>query len=351
MGWYHCVQMLDMERRLCPTAVLRHVVEPWYLSGAGHGSPGSAEFHAWREEVERKYGVAFHASVADVPPPREGEVRMGLVSGRTADNPVFFRGCLGIGCTTIMLEKPGATTVGELEEMRDLAGKAGASVWMGFNKNVSAYISRSRELAAKIAGASIELWHSNTFANTEEALGECFERNAEGMLKNMVIHELAVLVTFYGVSVETLDEVVADTDFSSCRTLIGPSGRQWTDFDKLKFTVKTIDGARVTVAAERCGRLPRSMSIVGGPDGTEAGRFFMPDEATSDNIPVLEAKVGPAVSYFFTQDPDYGTLKERIAQSCLTGEAPDGVPSIDIGVETLRLAEHLMPALRSQLNS
>ena len=32
-------------------------------------------------------------------------------------------------------------------------------------------------------------------------LGECFERNAEGMLKNMTIHEIALLVSFYDVSV------------------------------------------------------------------------------------------------------------------------------------------------------
>eukprot|EP01048_Picozoa_sp_COSAG05_P000984 COSAG05_NODE_31_length_28416_cov_170.150652_7_plen_83_part_00 len=38
--------------------------------------------------------------------------------------------------------------------------------------------------------------HNNDYALEE--LDECFERNAEGMLKNMAVHELALAVTHYG---------------------------------------------------------------------------------------------------------------------------------------------------------
>jgi MFS superfamily sulfate permease-like transporter len=41
---------------------------------------------------------------------------------------------------------------------------------------------------------------NNPYENTLASLGECFERNAEGMLKNMAIHELALPVSFYEVS-------------------------------------------------------------------------------------------------------------------------------------------------------
>ena len=52
------------------------------------------------------------------------------------------------------------------------------------------------EFERKTPGASTTFVHLNAY-KTEE-LGECFERNAEGMLKNMAIHELAVLATYYG---------------------------------------------------------------------------------------------------------------------------------------------------------
>ena len=38
------------------------------------------------------------------------------------------------------------------------------------------------------------------------------------MLKNMAVHELALLVSFYGVSVETIKSVKADKAFSKCET-------------------------------------------------------------------------------------------------------------------------------------
>lgn len=43
---------------------------------------------------------------------------MFLISGRTADNPGLLSQCIEHGCTTIYLEKPGATTVKELEDMK-----------------------------------------------------------------------------------------------------------------------------------------------------------------------------------------------------------------------------------------
>ena len=55
-----------------------------------------------------------------------------------------------------------------------------------------------------------------------ESLGECLERNAEGMLKNMAIHELALLASFYDVTVENIESVSVDKEFSSLQTLKGP---------------------------------------------------------------------------------------------------------------------------------
>jgi hypothetical protein len=53
--------------------------------------------------------------------------------------------------------------------------------------------------------------------------------------------------------------------------------------------------------------------------------------------------------YFFSQDPDYITVKERVAALCATGAEATGIATIDIAVETLRVAEYLTPTLQEQL--
>ena len=87
------------------------------------------------------------------------------------------------GVSHVFLEKPGAPTVDELGRMKDDCAKKGATIWMGFNKNVTAYVTKGREALAKVPGGDFTLVHHNAYKADE--LGECFERNAEGMLKNM----------------------------------------------------------------------------------------------------------------------------------------------------------------------
>ena len=43
---------------------------------------------------------------------------MCLIAGRTNDNPKLFKECVDQGAKVIYLEKPGAPTVAELQEMR-----------------------------------------------------------------------------------------------------------------------------------------------------------------------------------------------------------------------------------------
>uniref|UniRef100_A0A7S1Y3R9 Gfo/Idh/MocA-like oxidoreductase N-terminal domain-containing protein n=1 Tax=Grammatophora oceanica TaxID=210454 RepID=A0A7S1Y3R9_9STRA len=354
MGWYHAEQLLANK---CAGAKLQYVVEPWYMNPASKGTPGYSEFQEWKTTQETTNGIQFYQHVSDVPTASEKEddskVRklMAIISARTADNPKLFQECLKINCHTIFLEKPGAPSVGELESMRDAAKEAGTMVYMGFNKNVSSYVQRTRDLAAATTqgdeeSCNVTFLHNNSYK--QEELPECFERCAEGMLKNMAIHELAILATFYNVSVDTIATVQADADYSSCQTLTGPSsGKPFTDFDKLKFQITTKAGVSINVAADRCG----GDDSVGIVESEKEGlaRFTMPDETTVANIPTLEAEFPGAMPYFFTQDPDYREIKERVAQSCLSGEPATGVATMDIGIESLKLAEYLTPLLQEQL--
>lgn len=328
----------------CPSASLDYIIEPWFLGG-GKDSPAGQDFATWQSEAEAKYGVKFATALSDLPPPVAP--RLALISGRTADNPRLLTESIANGAKCIYLEKPGAPTVAELEKMKSEAEAAGVEVLMGYNKNVCKYVRKTREFASANPGSHVTFVSNNAYENTPESLGECFERNAEGMLKNMAIHELALLVSFYDVTVDNIAEVMADKEFSSMQTLPGPSGKMFTDFDKIKFTIKTKNGNEVSVQADRCGGTDSFATVT--KDGNEIFRYYMPDEEDKKHVKELEKKYPTAMPYFFTQDPDYITVKERVAKHTVDGSTAEGVATIGIAVETLKVAEYLTPILQEQL--
>eukprot|EP00550_Attheya_septentrionalis_P006766 CAMPEP_0198295256 /NCGR_PEP_ID=MMETSP1449-20131203/26743_1 /TAXON_ID=420275 /ORGANISM="Attheya septentrionalis, Strain CCMP2084" /LENGTH=398 /DNA_ID=CAMNT_0043995501 /DNA_START=44 /DNA_END=1240 /DNA_ORIENTATION=- len=341
MGWYHAIQMLEKK---CPSASLDYIVEPWFM-GAGGDGPGGEDFKKFQAEAESDFGVKFATSLGELPAP--AAPRLTLISGRTGDNPKLLTESIANGAKCIYLEKPGAPTVAELQQMKDEAEAAGVEVLMGYNKNVCKYVRKTREFASTIPGSHVTFVSNNAYENTPESLGECFERNAEGMLKNMAIHELALLVSFYDVSVENIASVTADKEFSSMQTLAGPSGKEWTDFDKIKFTITTKTGTEVSVQADRCGGTDSFATVT--TKGEEVFRYYMPDDEDRQLVEELTAKYPTAMPYFFTQDPDYITVKERVAKHTVSGEEAEGVATIGVAVETLRVAEYLTPMLQEQL--
>jgi len=345
MGWYHAVQMLKDK---CPSAKLCYIVEPWFM-GAGSSGPGGPEFAEFQKETEEEHGVVFAKSLDDLPDVPEGGSRLALISGRTGDNPRLLGEAIKAGCKTIYLEKPGAPTVAELETMKTEAADASVTVLMGYNKNVCKYVTKVREYASTVDDGHVTFVSNNTYAPTAESLGECFERNAEGMLKNMAIHELALLVSFYEVSVDNIASVEADKEFSSMQTLAGPSGKEWTDFDKIKFTITTKTGKKVSVQADRCGGDTSYATVTKASTSEELFRHSMPDEEDLANVSTLENEYPGAMAYFFSQDPDYITVKDRVAAFCATGVEATGVATIDIACETLKVAEYLVPELQQQL--
>merc|ERR1712071_715860 len=128
----------------------------------------------------------------------------------------------------------------------------------------------------------------------------------------------------------------------------GPSGKDFTDFDKAKFTLRTKTGKSVSVQADRCGG-DVSYAMVTDAAGKELFRHSMPDAEDEANVAVLEAKYPGAMPYFFSQDPDYTTVKGRVANFCANGVEATGVATIEIACETLKVAEYLTPTLREQL--
>ena len=89
-----------------------------------------------------------------------------------------LREVIEAGCTAVYLEKPGAPTVAELEDMKKYAAEKKVPVYMGYNKNVTPYVRKALEEAKKAPGSVTTYVHNNAY--TEAELPECFERNAEG---------------------------------------------------------------------------------------------------------------------------------------------------------------------------
>lgn len=344
MGWYHAVQILEGR---VDHAKLSYIVEPW-LMGPGATGPGGPEFAGFQKKTEDEHGVVFCKSLSELPESSGDGNRLALISGRTTDNPRLLTEAIKAGCKTVYLEKPGAPTVQELETMRKKAADKGVTVLMGYNKNVSKYVTKTREFASSVKEARVTFVSNNTYKPTVNSLGECFERNSEGMLKNMAIHELALLVTFYDVSVENIESVKVDKEFSSMQTLQGPSGKEWTDFDKIKFLIKTKNGKEVSVQADRCGG-DVSYATVADKDGEEIFRCEMPDDDDRTNVSLLQEKYPGAMPYFFSQDPDYIIVKDRVADYCANNTEASGIATIDVACETLKVAEYLVPLLQNQL--
>ncbi|CAM9359753.1 unnamed protein product, partial [Heterosigma akashiwo] len=327
MGWYHAKQVLDGD---IPSASLKAVVEPWFLGGGASSPPGQT-FAAWKAEVEGAGSTSFHANVADL---TFGPTDLALVAGRTADNPRLLREIVDKGCKFIYLEKPGAPTVAELEGMAQYAEANGARVFMGYNKNVTKYVKLARDFETQTPGAVTTFIHNNAYK--PEELGECFERNCEGMLKNMAVHELALLVTYYDVTVDNIDSVTFDEEYTSCQTING-----FTDFDKIGFTIATKSGKTVSVKANRCGG-SYSNAIV-EVNGTEAFKSVTPDEELEKVVAEKQAAHPSYMPYFFLQHDDYVTLKESVSKHIADGldGYPEGIATIAIAIDTLKVAESL----------
>jgi len=334
MGWYHMTQLLDMKN-----VNMKAVVEPFFMNPdlCPKMPPAFAELVT----KTSKLGVQFAKSVEELP--RFEKKTVCLVAGRTADNPKFFQKCLDNGASCVYLEKPGAPSVAELKDMKAAAEIFGTTVYLGYNKNVTPYVTKALAKAKTIKQSRVSFVHNNSYQENE--LTECFERNSEGLLKNMAVHELALLVTFFGVTVETIKEfkVFRDKSVSHKLTL----GKR-TDFSKASFQITTTDNTIVGVRANRCGGNVSWATVLDNRN-KEVARFEFPDAQTQSKVDA-QAKADPEMMpYFFVQSDDYLELKKRVVDACLTGKPAEGVATITVAIEALKLAEYATEKLNKEL--
>ena len=126
MGWYHLTQLLS-DARLAPYVNVVSVVEPFFMNPKLCVNVPTA-FSEYVDMTSNQYGVSFVKSIDEVPDLSKSEYSLCLIAGRTGDNPRLFRECVAKGAKVIYLEKPGASSVQELQEMKDLADFNGVQV-------------------------------------------------------------------------------------------------------------------------------------------------------------------------------------------------------------------------------
>jgi len=331
MGWFHGLQL---QRGECEGARLQAVVEPWFL---GKGADSDAG-RAFAEEVVAEWQDVHFAS--ELSPAVWGDdnvegPRIALIAGRTADNPALFRAALESGATHVMLEKPGAPTVKELEAMASEAEAAGVPVFMGFIKQISAYVASALKDAEDDGEKKKTVAFRSYNDYSEDGLGECFKRNAEGMLKNMAIHELALAVDFFGMTVDTLADVTVNE--KDVRTVEG-----LTDFVKVDLSLANDEGAAVTLHADRCAGKDGAEARVLGHDDTVLAAYAMVDQDRQAQVHRLQADHPDWLGYLLAQAPEYKLLKETCAHAALENAAPaKPVATIQTAIDALKLAEHL----------
>lgn len=218
----------------------------------------------------------------------------------------------------------------------------GSRVYLGYNKNVTPYVKKALAVAESEKESKVTFVHNNSYK--KEELPECFSRNSEGMLKNMAVHELALLVSFFGVTVDTLSKFTIDKKVSQKLTLGG-----FTDFSKVSFEVTTKSGKSVAVIADRCGGNVSYASVINSKTKKELGKFEFPDAAIQKKVDALSKADPEMMPYFFVQSDDYLELKNRVVSACLNDVDAEGVATISVAIEALKLAEYGTAELKKQL--
>jgi len=324
VGWFHLIQLLDL-----PNVNVRAVVENNRPKG----------FDNLVQSLQAR-GVVCVASLADLD--RFTKRTLCFISDRSNNrNLILFRTCLEMGASAIYLEKPGAPTVKQLEDMKTLAERRGVAVYIGYNKNFSSYVQNAVKLSRQVDDSHVFWCHSDPY--TEYNLPAVFAHNPEGLMKSMAIDELAILVTYFNVCVDNIFRFTVNTKEKMTKRVTvrkpGSPTISMTDFSRAAFKIRTNDDVSVSVMADRCGG-NFSFAVVKDGSGKEVQKFEYPHALAAKKLE-KQMKADPEMlPYFFGNSNDFLELKIRVVESVLKEKESEGVATIDTGIETMRLAEY-----------
>jgi len=355
MGWTHLFQLL--QEPLASMASVAGVVEPFFLSEQGKATKGADLFREWMAQHPE---IPCVDSISKLPAVAPGKLRVALISVRTPDaKQTFVDAVVQAGCRGVYLEKPGATSVAEVDEMARLAEERGVTVFVGYSRNLG-YPKRGLAFAQeqrKAAGGReprITLLHANPFK--EEEMAACFDRCRPGMLYDMACHDLAMAVAFFGLTTEYTGLTV-DAEKSLQATYAGIE-----DFVRLAFAVTPKDAANpINFCIDRCAGAFNGMEVeVLAPAGGEpsaktprAARRFMCGEAPLFENPLEDLAPHLAVQYDYYVEGKRVLLEalQKLAETGAKGQAelPPGAATLRVAREVMLLADRLTAELKAKV--
>jgi predicted dehydrogenase len=210
---------------------------------------------------------------------------------------------------------------------------------MGFNRNFSKYVLLAKDFLPQAPAEAVITAGRTDYFQTPEMMDECFERNAEGMLKNMMIHEIVVLVSHFGLRADEIEEIVCDKKYT-CHEI----RKGFADFSKMGCTLRMKDGRNFVLWGSRSGGEYAECSISWPGASFKTVR---PDAEVSRVAAELEAATPGCPPFFYIQDGEYLLLKERIVQHVAEGKKgnPEGVCTIQHAIEGLKVCDLITVAL------
>jgi len=337
IGWFHLMQLLQM-----PNVQIRAVVEPYYLDRerCPHPPPSFVDFMGTLVDMD----IPCYYHVGQLEPFRRPTLC--ILSGRTSENPKFFRECLGLGATHIYLEAPGAPTVSQLREMKTLADTRGVRVYMGYQTLAAKYVENAVALSRSIPNSHVFFCHNDT--NQSADLHKIFFRYPEGLLRSMASYDLAILVSQYKVTANLIEKFKVNTNrlFSERKTFRNNAqGKELTDYSRVAFKITTKKGQHVSVMADRCGGLV-SFAVVKNHKGEEIRRFESHDQSEVSDVRRQIKEDKEMNRQFIVQADDFLELKRRIVTGILSGKDDAralelmNVVGIGEGIDVLILADY-----------
>lgn len=343
IGWFHLMQFLDMSN-----INVRAVVEPFYLDKAKCLQPPQSFLDLVR--VLQDLDVKCVKSLGQLDPCQRQTLC--VLAGRTNKNPQYFRECIGLGTTHIYLEPPGAVSVGELKKMSHVADVRGVQVYMGYHKTCSPYIENAVALSQSIPKSHVFFCHNENYLKKD--LHQVVSRHPEGMIRSMASQELAVLVTQFRLTTDSVKKFKVNTNklFSEKQTFCNKTnGSELSDFSRVAFKLITTNGRSVSIMADRCGGMV-SFAVVKSLAGKEIQKFLSPDGASASRIEHELRRDTDIVHQFTIEAEDYMELKRRVVDSILGDDiamSSRSVVKIQDGIEVLRLSNYCTKEIESVL--
>ena len=154
-------------------------------------SPASAESFRQATGIPVMLG-GLDVALAEMPPPQQAIVAVGIDQLKSVSQDL-----IGAGCKRILLEKPGALHLVDLEGIESRANRHNANVWIAYNRRFYASVNKLRELVIEDGGITSAVFEFTEWAHKISYTNKVKEVMERWLLSNSS-HVLDLVFSFIG---------------------------------------------------------------------------------------------------------------------------------------------------------